>query len=246
MDGRRIRGILTLVAAGMLITGCSSGSRTALAPPTSTTTRASAEQSLALRAVLQLSDLPTGYEVSTAVIPPVDRALQRELLACVHLPPSVLTPAPGRARAIGQRFIDRLGPASARAVTSAVAIEPPSVDLPARFAAMTGSRAAECLQTALSATLAHDPALAKAHVEGLTVRPLEAASVGDQRAAFVGHYSVGTAVGAASADLTFHLYLARRGRAVALLEITAEGASIPTAFASSLLETVLGRLAAAV
>jgi hypothetical protein len=133
-----------------------------------------------------------------------------------------------------------LSSAHVREVGSAVVVEPAEADLARPFRVLASNRASPCLETYLRGRFTGDPRIAKLHPHGLTVRSSPVAAIGDQRAGFEARVTFSSAGN--SIETTYDFLYARRGRAVAGLEVVGLGTIFPQNQADSLLETVVGRL----
>jgi hypothetical protein len=231
-----MRRTVSALAVIFALAGCGGGSKAD--PVTSNSNQTASDTMVAKRAVLQLRDLPDGYQELHGVQGSSDRAAEERLLSCFGVPDA--RGRVGRVQVRGRIFEQTLSSAHVREVASAVTLEPTAADLERPFRVLTHSRAAPCLETYLRRKFTSDPRLAKVNPHGLTVRSIPAPVVGDQQAGFEARISFSAS--GQSIDATYDFYYARSGRAVAQLVVVGLGTLFPPAQATSLLQTLVGRL----
>jgi hypothetical protein len=234
-----VTAVMFLAAAG-----CGGGSSVVTAP--NTPEQLAADKALAKQAVLRLGDLPAGYTASPHTdsggdLPP---AVEREFLACSHLPKRFIDDKAGdqpNADAPDFKQGNLAGGGATTEIQSSVEIDRSSKNISEPLAYLAGKKVAKCFEPFFRAAIAQAAKDAPGmSILALTVKGIPADSIGDQRAAFQGRVTI--AVSGISVDVYFDLYFVRKGRAVLTLLGLGTRAPVSRSLEYSLLRTVVSRL----
>jgi hypothetical protein len=222
--------------------GCSSSSN-ANPSVTRTPQQRVADTAVAKSILLRRSDLPRGFETKPSTSRPSE-AERRQEAKCLGISDDVMAKRDAdRAEALGDIFVTTLNPTHVLEAGSAVVREPSAAGLSRRFSQLTGPHGISCLKTALQVHFAADSRLRKVRIVGLALHGVPMVSVGEERAAIGGTFTLAAAGEAVDAQLAY--YFVRRGRTVAEVSTVAFGVVFPPAVARTAIEKVAARLDAA-
>lgn len=237
----RLIAFAMVIAAAIAAVGCSSSSTHGTSVPT-TPQQLASDTAAGQGIVLQLRDLPAGFEKRPRTKHDSDDAALHEEAKCLGIAADARH-RPGRVEVRGDNFVQELNSAHLLEAGSAVVIEPSSAGLAARFSALTNAHGISCVKSALETGFATNGKLKQFRFVGLTMRSIHMDPVGDQRAAIEGTFTL--AAQGQAIDSRLDYYCVRRGRMVAQITAFGFGMSFSPVVTKAVIAKVVARLDAA-
>jgi hypothetical protein len=197
-----------------------------------------ADRTLASRALLRLSDFPTGWTAATRHREPSQPKLEREIASCLHIAPSLVNEAdPAEVRSPGFKH------AGGAEISNTVTVTPTAGVAAEQLSVFSKPETARCLRSGMEKELRYTFSHAKAGRKTpggvsfghATVERLSFPAVGDQSVA----YRVGVSISAKTLHLPlyFDVVLVRAGRGE--ISLSFAGVLLPTSPSAELALTDL-------